>query len=572
MQDGVGAPPSPRARGEGRDDLVVGAARRQPTVRGRIRMRLVLPGPLTFASARRMHDAVHAALSPRAGRGDAHPAWRHVLRTGGLVALTTALSACVVGPDYARPSVETPLAFKQGGAREDSVAFVASRKNWRPGLPNDAAERGDWWRVFKDPALDRLIRLVDVDNQSLRQSVANYRQARAIVESAQAALYPTVIGAPSITRSRTLGSERTSVSIQGQASWELDLFGRIRRTIETEAALAQADAATLALTRLTIQAEVANNYLSLRYADSLVRVLNANVENFKRTVAITENQYNAGVAARSDVITAQTQVQTTQASAIAATLTRAQFENAIATLVGRPPSELSLPVAPLALVPPAVPVGIPAALLERRPDVAQAERTVQAQSEQIGVAVAALYPTVTLSASGGISGLTSNGLLSAANQVWAVSAAGSEVLFDGGARSAAITAARAAYDAAVANYRQTVLAAFADVENGLVGVRILARQQVAQDEAVTLARRAVEITLNEYRAGTQNFTTVVTAQALQLNNEVAALQVRLARFTTAVGLIRALGGGWDARALPSDAELKGPRLPIDLSPAVHPDE
>ncbi|TXM65041.1 efflux transporter outer membrane subunit [Methylobacterium sp. WL103] len=497
---------------------------------------------------------------------------RHLLRAASLLALTTALSACVVGPDYSRPSVETPLAFKQGGTREDSAGFVASRKNWRAAAPNDGAERGDWWRVFRDPTLDRLIRLVDVDNQSLRQSVANFRQARALVESAQAALYPTVVGAPSITRSRTVGTERTSVSIQGQASWELDLFGRIRRTIETEAALAQADAATLALTRLTIQAEVANNYLSLRYADSLVRVLNANVENFKRTVAITENQYNAGVAARSDVITAQTQVQTTQAAAIAATLTRAQFENAIATLIGRPPSELSLAVAPLALVPPAVPVGIPASLLERRPDVAQAERAVQAQSEQIGVAVAALYPSVTLSASGGISGLTRTGLLSAANQVWAVTAAGSEVLFDGGARSAAITASRAGYDASVANYRQTVLAAFADVENGLVGIRILARQQVAQDEAVTLARRAVEITLNEYRAGTQNFTTVVTAQALQLNNEVAALQVRLSRFTTAVSLIRALGGGWDARALPSDSELKGPRLPIDLSPAVHPDE
>ncbi|WP_375464594.1 efflux transporter outer membrane subunit [uncultured Methylobacterium sp.] len=488
------------------------------------------------------------------------------------LALTTTLSACVVGPDYARPSVETPLAFKQGGAREDSAAYVASRKNWRPAAPNDGAERGDWWRVFRDPALDRLIRLVDVDNQTLRQSVANYRQARALVESAQAALYPTVTGAPSITRLRTGGVERTSVSLLGQASWELDLFGRIRRTIESETALAQSDAAALGLVRLSIQAEVATDYLSLRYADALQRVLDSNVENFKRTLAIAENQYAVGVAARSDVITAQTQVQTVQASAIAVGLTRAQFEHAIATLVGRPPSELSLPVAPLAQTPPAVPVGIPSALLERRPDVAQAERSVQAASEQIGVAVAAFYPTVTLSASGGISGLTRNGLLSAANQVWSVTAAGSEVLFDGGARSAAVQAARAAYDAAVANYRQVVLAAFADVENGLAGVRILARQQVAQDEALASARRAVEITLNEYRAGTQNFTTVVTAQSLALNNEVAALQVRLSRFTTAVGLIRALGGGWDARSLPSDAELKGPRLPIDLSPAVQPAE
>ena len=519
-------------------------------------LRCPIPGLSRFLS--RITDA--ATLSRRG-------------RPIGVVALTAlALSGCVVGPDYSRPSVETPLAFKEGGTREDTAAYVASRKNWRPAAPNDWAERGDWWRVFNDPALDRLIRLVDVDNQTLRQSVAAYRQARAIVEQARAALYPTVIGAPTITRARAAGTERTSVSLLGQASWELDLFGGVRRNVESQTALAQSDAAQIALTRLAIQAEVAANYFSLRYADSLQKLLNENVENFKRTLQITENQYNAGVAARSDVITAQTQVQTTQASAVAVGLQRATFEHAIATLVGRPPSELSLPVVLLAQRPPAVPVGIPSTLLERRPDVAQAERLVQSQSEQIGVAVAAFYPTVTLSASGGISGATRNGLLSAANQVWSVSAAGTEVLFDGGARSAALQAARAGYDASVANYRQVVLSAFAEVENGLAGVRILARQQVAQDEAVTSAKRAVEITLNEYRAGTQNFTTVVTAQNLALTNEVVALQVRLNRFTTAVTLIRALGGGWDARSLPSDAELKGPRLPIDLSPAVRVEE
>jgi NodT family efflux transporter outer membrane factor (OMF) lipoprotein len=478
----------------------------------------------------------------------------------------------MVGPDYSRPSVETPLAFKEGGQREDSAAYVASRKGWRAARPNDGAERGDWWRVFKDPALDRLIRLVDVDNQNLRASVAAYRQARAFVAQAQAALYPTVIGAPSITRSRTLGNERTSVSIQGQANWELDLFGRIRRDIESEVATAQASAADLAAVRLAIQAELATNYLQLRYQDALQKLLNETAEAYKKSLAITENQYNAGVAARSDVITAQTQLQTTQAAAIATGLQRATFEHAIATLIGRPPSELSLPVSPLPVRPPAVPVGIPSDLLERRPDVANAERSVQAQSEQIGVAVAAFYPTVTLSASGGISGLTRNGLLSAVNQVWSVTAAGTQVLFDGGARSAALDITRAAYDASVATYRQTVLTAFAEVENGLAGVRILARQQAAQDEAVASARRAVEITLNEYRAGTQNFTTVVTAQALALNNEVAALQVRLNRFTNAVALIRALGGGWDVRSLPTGEDLKVSRLPIDVGQAVRTDE
>jgi NodT family efflux transporter outer membrane factor (OMF) lipoprotein len=494
---------------------------------------------------------------------------RGLLAAMGLAAVT---GGCMVGPDYARPSVETPLAFKEGGQREDSAAYVASKKGWRPAQPNDGAERGDWWRVFKDPALDRLVRLVDVDSQTLRQAIAGYRQARALVEQARAALYPTVIGAPGISRTRAGGVERTTVSLQGQASWELDLFGGTRRNIESEVASAQSDAAQIGLVRLSVQAEVVTNYLQLRYTDALQRLLNETVEAYKRTLAITENQYNAGVAARSDVITAQTQVQTTQASAIAVGLQRATFEHAIALLVGRSPSEVSIAVASLGTRPPAVPVGIPSELLERRPDVAQAERTVQSQSELIGVAVAAFYPTVTLSASGGISGDPRNGLFSAVNQVWSVAATGTEVLFDGGARSAALQAARAAYDGAVANYRQVVLTAFSEVENGLAGVRILARQQAAQDEAVASARRAVEITLNEYRAGTQNFTTVITAQALALNNEVAALQVRLNRYTTAVSLIRALGGGWDVRSLPRGPELLGARLPIDGGQAVRTDE
>ncbi|CAA2156929.1 Outer membrane protein OprM [Methylobacterium brachiatum] len=485
---------------------------------------------------------------------------RHIL----CLPLIPALAGCVVGPDYARPSVETPLAYKEGGKREDSPAVVAARKKgWREARPNDAAERGDWWRVFKDPILDRLIRLVDVDNQSLRQAVANYRQARALVASAQAALYPTVIGAPSITRTGSGNTVRTSASLLGQASWELDLFGGTRRTIESEAALAQSDAATIALTRLTIQAEIAADYLTVRYADALQKVLDENVANFKKTLAITENQYAAGVAARSDVITAQTQVQTIEAQAIAVRLTRVQYVNAIATLIGRPPSEVSIPVAGIGRNPPAVPVGIPSDLLERRPDVAQAERLVQGQSERIGVAVAAFFPTVTISAQGGVSGLTRNGLFSAANQVWSTTAAGTEVLFDGGARTAAVRSAEAGYDAAVANYRQVVLAALAEVENQMAALRILGLQQGAQDAAVESSRKAVEITLNEYRAGTQNFTTVVTAQGLLVNNEINALQVRLSRFTAAVTLIRALGGGWDVRSLPSDAELKGPTLPID---------
>ncbi|ACL59032.1 efflux transporter outer membrane subunit [Methylobacterium nodulans] len=479
------------------------------------------------------------------------------------------LAGCLVGPDYSRPSVETPLAFKEGGAR----ATVMPGRNWRPARPADEADRGDWWRVYRDPALDRLIRLVDVDNQNLRAAVAAYRQARALVQEARAQLFPTVLGAPSISRSRSGGVERTTLTLQGSASWELDLFGRIRRQIESDVASAQASAAEIAAVRLANQAELAAAYFQLRYQDSLQRLLDQTVQAYQRSLAITENQYAAGVAARSDVITAQTQLQTTQAQAIAVGLQRATLEHAIAVLIGRPPAEVSLPRIRLAARPPTVPVSVPSDLLERRPDIAQAERAVQAQSEQIGVAVAAFYPTITLSANGGIAGDPARNFFSAANTFWSVAANGSQVLFDGGARAAVLQAARAGYDADVATYRQTVLTAFQEVENGLSGQRILARQAAAQDVAVQSSRRAVEIALNEYRAGTQNYTTVVTAQALALNNEVTALQILLNRFTNSVSLIRALGGGWDTRSLPSGEELKAFRtLPIDTGQALRTDE
>ncbi|ACA18760.1 RND efflux system, outer membrane lipoprotein, NodT family [Methylobacterium sp. 4-46] len=490
-------------------------------------------------------------------------------RIGAAILPPLLLGGCLVGPDYARPSVETPLAYKEGGA----PATAMPGRHWRPARPRDEADRGDWWRVYRDPALDRMIRLIDVDNQSLRNAVAAYRQARALVQEARAQLFPTVLGAPGISRSRSAGIERTTLTLQGSASWELDLFGRVRRQIESDVAAAQASAADIAAVRLATQAELASTYFQLRYQESLQRLLDQTVQAYQRSLAIAENQYAAGVAARSDVITAQTQLQTTQAQAIAVGLQRAIFEHAIATLIGRPPSEVSLARARLAAAPPSVPVSLPSDLLERRPDVAAAERAVQRQSEQIGVAVAAFYPTVTLSANGGIAGDPARNFFSAANTFWSVAANGSQVLFDGGARGAALQAARAAYDANVATYRQTVLTAFQEVENGLSGQRILARQAAAQNVAVESSRRAVEIALNEYRAGTQNYTTVVTAQALALSNEVTALQILLNRFTNSVSLIRALGGGWDIRALPSGDELKGFRtLPIDTGQALRPDE
>ncbi len=482
----------------------------------------------------------------------------------GVLILSAPTSACLVGPDYARPSVETPLAFKEASG------FPAS--GWRVARPSDAVPRGDWWSVFHDPVLDSLIRAVDVDNQTLRQAISQYEQAKAVVQQARAQLFPTVIGAPSIRRSGNGNEARTTLTLQGSASWELDLFGRIRRQIESGTATAQASAASLALIRLTIQAELATNYFQLRYQESLQRLLNDTVAAYRRSLAITQNQYAAGVAARSDVITAQTQLQTTEAASIAIELSRATFAHAIAILSGRPPSEITILRGQLATRPPSIPVSVPSTLLERRPDVAQTERLVQAQSEQIGVAVAAFYPSVNLSAAGGLSGDPAAALFAAENQFWSVTGAATEVLFDGGARSAALQAARASYEAAVATYRQTVLTAFREVEDGLAGARILARQQVMQQAAVASASRAVEIALNEYRAGTQNYTTVVTAQALELNNRVAALQVQASLFITAVALIRALGGGWDTRSLPTREQIVSARLPIDAGQALHVDE
>jgi NodT family efflux transporter outer membrane factor (OMF) lipoprotein len=472
--------------------------------------------------------------------------------------------ACLVGPDYARPSVETPLAFKESASPAAQV--------WKAARPNDAVPRGDWWSVFHDPVLDGLIRAIDVDNQSLRQALAAYEQARAVVQQARAQLFPTVIGAPSIRQSGSGNDARTTLTLQSSANWELDLFGRIRRQIESGTASAQASAANIALVRLTLQAELATNYFQLRYQESLQRLLNDTIAAYQRSLSIARNQYAAGVAARSDVITAETQLQTTQASAIAIELRQATFAHAIAILSGRPPSEITIPHGHLAPRPPSIPVSVPSTLLERRPDIAQAERMVQAQSAQIGVAVAAFYPNVNLSASGGLSGNSIAALFAAGNQFWSVTGAATEVLFDGGARLAALQASRAGYDASVAAYRQSVLTAFREVEDGLSGARILARQQLAQQAAVVSATRAVEIALNEYRAGTQNYTTVVTAQALELSNRVTALQLLASRFTTTVALIRALGGSWDTGSLPGPEELVAARLPIDTGPALRPDE
>lgn len=474
------------------------------------------------------------------------------------VLLPLALVACMVGPDYHASTAAIPVDYKE-------------LKGWKPSQPADEIDRGPWWRIYHDPVLNDLENQVDISNQNIKAAEAAYRNAQALVGEAEANLFPVLTATPSVTRSSrgpgssvvtstgsfggtssssVKGSTFTSYSLQGSATWDLDLWGRIRRQIESNEANAQVSAADIANARLSAQSNVATDYFNLRASDQLERLLSDTVQQYERSLQITVNQYNAGVAARSDVITAQTQLETTRAQLVNVGIARAQYEHAIAVLIGRPPAELTLPPGLLATAVPVVPVSVPSRLLERRPDIAAAERTMQAENALIGVAVAAYYPDVSLSALYGYSGSPIGSLISASNRFWSIGASGSEILFEGGLRSAQVAAARATYDQSVANYRQTVLTAFQQVEDELSTLRVLQQQAVVQAKAVQLAQQAVTIALNEYRAGTVNYITVVTDQATLLGNEESLLSIQQSRLVASVALIEAIGGGWRKSDLP----------------------
>jgi len=478
----------------------------------------------------------------------------------------------MVGPDYKRPDAPTSVAFKE-------------RKGWKPATPVDGIDRGAWWSVFHDPTLDYLERQVNISNQTVKESEAAYRAAAAEVLVARASLYPVLGLNTGGTRSGTgqkFGSfssvtgsgaaiggggsgvfARNTYDLQATFNWDLDVWGGIRRQIESSAAAAQVSAADLANAQLSAQISLATDYFELRGSDALQRLLDNTVVEYERSLLITQNQYNAGVAARSDVITAQTQVESTRAQAINVGVARAQFEHAIAVLIGSPPANLTLRPGPLATKVPVVPVSVPSALLERRPDIAGAERAMEQENALIGVQIATYYPNISLSALYGYSGSPLGSLIQAGNEVWSLGAAGTEALFEGGLRPAQVAAARATYDQAVATYRQTVLTAFQQTEDSLSTLRILQKQFGVQDNAVRLARQAVQIALNEYRAGTVAFTTVVTNQATELADEEAALTIQMQALEASAALIGDLGGGWSASELPSKAALsrRGKLLP-----------
>jgi NodT family efflux transporter outer membrane factor (OMF) lipoprotein len=464
----------------------------------------------------------------------------------------------MVGPDYHQPPAAVSAGFKE-------------LPGWKQASPQDAAPKGEWWTVFEDPLLNQLEAQVDIGNQTLKENEAAYRAAIALIGEARAGLFPTLAVSPGVTRSSsgagsinsgTTGisssrsTTRTQYSLEGTADWTIDIWGKVRRQVESDVASAQASAATLANARLSEQALLATDYMELRTTDALQRVLNDTVTNDQHALQITRNQYEAGTAAKSDVLTAQTQLDSAQASALNVGIARAQYEHAIAVLIGKPPAALTIdPVKTLPTVP-AVPGVLPSELLERRPDIASAERAMKAENALIGVAVAAYYPQVDLTALFGYAGNPLGSLISSANRVWSLGASASETLFDGGERTATVRQARAVYDESVATYRQTVLTALQGVEDALVNETILARQDEVNRRTVADATRAAQIALNEYEAGTQAYTTVISAQNTLLSAQQTQISVEQQRLTEAVALIESLGGGWRTQDLPDKGRLQ----------------
>lgn len=459
-------------------------------------------------------------------------------------ALAALAGGCTAGPDYVRPSVEAPAAYKESAG-------------WRQAAPKDDADRGDWWAIYADPRLDALITQVGVSNQTLLASQAQYRQATALMQSARAAWFPTLTGGVSQTRSRpsaTTGpvvgastSKRTIHSAPLSLSWEADLWGRIGRTVEAGEANAQASAADLENLRLSLQSTLAQNYFQLRALDAQAQLLAGTIAAYEKSLELTSNRYRVGVVSRSDVAQAQTQLKSTQAQALDLAVSRAQLEHAIAVLLGKPPAEVSIAVLPLSGAPPTVPVGLPATLLERRPDIAAAERRVAAANAQIGVAAAAFFPTATLSAAYGVQSATTAQWFTLPSRFWSVGPALALTLFDGGRRRAASDQAVAAYDATVANYRAAVLTGFREVEDSLVALRVLEEEAVLQAEAARAAEESLTHALNQYKAGITTYLQVVSAQTAALANRRASADILGRRMTASVQLIKALGGGWEPR-------------------------
>jgi len=452
-------------------------------------------------------------------------------------ALLLALAGCALGPVHQPPAVVSPAHWKEAPAAE----------GWLPAAPADALDRGEWWTLFGDPTLDALAARVQVSNQNIAAAVANYAQAQALVREQRASLFPSVSLEGSARRSGSRGSSPSSAfAATLAADWAPDVWGRLRLAAGSAEAGAQATEADLASARLAAVGELAINYFSLRETDTELGLLASTLEGYERSLEIARNRYAAGIAAQTDVLQAQTLLVNTQAEQVALRRNRATLEHAIAVLVGVPPAEFDLPAADWTPTVPGVPTGVPSTLLQRRPDIAAAERDVAAANAQIGIARSAYFPSLSLSASLGSNASRVGDLFSASHTLWALGLSAAQVVFDAGAIGARVDAARAAHEAAVARYRQTVLSAFQGVEDQLTAGASLAQQEGLRREASQAADRTEQQMLNRYRAGQVGFTEVVTAQAAALGARRTLVQLQVARQAAAVALIQALGGGWQA--------------------------
>lgn len=459
-----------------------------------------------------------------------------------LIAAAMLASACAVGPAYERPSAPVPAHYKEA-------------EGWVPAAPADAIDRGAWWSLFRDPTLDALAARIEISNYNIAAASAAYAQARAAVREQRASFFPVVTLNTSANRSdnnRSTGngnSSGTSYQASIGASWEPDLWGRLQRAVDSAGASAQVSEAELASAKLSAHGELAVNYFSLRQTDAQAALLDRTLAGYERSLQIARNRYEAGIAPRTDVLQAESQLASAQAERVGLARQRAALEHAIAVLLGQPPGDFTLAPAPWEATVPQVPVGVPSTLLQRRPDIAAAERRVAMANEQIGIARSAYYPSVNLSGAVGAGASRLGDLFSASSSLWSLGLSAAQTLFNAGATRERVAGAQAAHEGAVARYRQTVLVAFQDVENQLAAARVLEQQQALRQQASRAADEAEAQVLNRYRAGQVGYTEVVSAQVTALNARRALVQLAADRQTTAVGLIQALGGGWQFDAL-----------------------
>jgi NodT family efflux transporter outer membrane factor (OMF) lipoprotein len=464
------------------------------------------------------------------------------------------VAGCVVGPKYVRPAAEIPPAYKEVG-------------DWKPAQPSEQNLGGDWWKIFGDSQLSTLEEQIKVSNQNLKAAEAQYTQARALLRYDRANYYPSIDGGASATRNRfsdnrppklvTDGATFSDFQIPVELSYEIDVWGRVRKTVESQRGQAQASAADLATVNLSLQAQLALSYFEARSLDAQEQLLTSTVEQYEQAFELTDSRYKGGIASEVEVQQAATQLETTRAQAIDVGVLRAQYEHAIATLIGKPASSFSLAPLPLTAPPPAIPLELPSELLERRPDIAAAERRMASANAQIGVAKAAYYPTITLGATGGFESGVITTLLSGPSILWSAGPSAVAPLFDAGRRRANLDQAKAAYDETVANYRQIVLTGFQQVEDNLAALRILEKEADTQQRAVVASEKSLELSLTRYRGGITSYLEVTTAQSAALVDEVTAVNILGRRMTSAVLLIQALGGGWDRSSLPARPECCG---------------